>query len=309
MVVLHGLVPGTGWECSGRQDVLVMSLGLISAVAAAAPPVVVVESKVEQFRVAAKAAESHLSNAVEVEPSAPDLEAKLQGAPVVVAVGRRALTAAREHAGNATIVFCMVLGVTQNDLSGTITGVPLEADPSAALTDLREVLPQAHKVGVVYDPAASALWVDRARKAADNAGLQLVLKAVLGGAQARDAVEGMASGLDALWLPPDPKLYSRELSAYLLGMASERRLPLVGFLESFTQAGALASVSPNYADTGDRAGKLAAELLAKPAEKRVPAPPPVYAPGDLSLNLNTARALGVEVPPEAVARAGTHVFR
>jgi len=289
--------------------VLVMSVGLIAAVAAASPPVVVLETKVEQFRVAAKSAEAHLPNAVEVEATAPDLEAKLQNAPVILAVGRRALNAAREHAGNTPVVFCMVLGVTKADFSTAVTGVPLEADPGAALAELRQVLPSAHKVGVVYEAAASALWIERARSAADAAGIQLVVKAVSGGGQARDAMESMAGNLDALWLPPDPKLYSRELSAYLLQQASERRLPLVGFLESFTEAGALASVSPNYADSGDRAGRLAAELLAKSVEKRVPVPPPVYAPGDLSLNLNTARALGIEVPAGAVQRAGNHVFR
>jgi putative ABC transport system substrate-binding protein len=283
--------------------------GPLLAVAVQAAPLVVVEGKVEQYRTAAAAVAARLPDAAQVEPADPALADKVHAASVVVAVGRNALAAAKAQAGKKPVVFCMVLGVTEGDFSDSVTGVPLESDPKEMLGRIRAVLPKAKTVGVVYDPKQSGMLIERAKAAASAAGLTLTLKPVSGGAAARDAYDEIASSVDALWLPPDPKLYSRELSTYLLTSASERRLPLFGFLESFTRAGALASVSPNYADVGDRAGQLAATIAAKPEAKQLPVPGPVYAPGDLSLNLSTARALGLEIPQAAVASAGSHVVR
>ena len=279
-------------------------LGMLAAALAGSAPVVVVESHVSQYRTAAKAAETHLPGAVEVEPADEALAAKLAGAPVVVAVGRKALSAARARAAtDAVVVFCMVLGVTSADLGPASTGVPLESDPRVTVARIRQIAPAAKRVGLIYDPAGSALFVERARAAAAEAGLTLVATSVAGPAQVKGSAESMAGKIDALWLPPDPRVYTRELSAYLLGFASERKLPLFGFLESFTEAGALASMSPDYADIGDRAGKLAAEIAARPAASHLPVPPLAYAPGDLSINLNTAQALGLEIPASAQATA------
>jgi ABC-type uncharacterized transport system substrate-binding protein len=108
--------------------------------------------------------------------------------------------------------------------------------------------------------------------------------------------------------PPAPPLVNKEIFAYLLSVTAERRLPLFGFLDGFTQKGALASVSAEYADQGERAGKLAAEILSRPEGKRLPVPPPVFSPGRLTVNLKTAAFLGIEISEKARPDA-KHVYR
>jgi putative ABC transport system substrate-binding protein len=283
--------------------------GVSALVLAAGGPVVVIEAGVEPYRVAAAAAEQRLAGARELDPADPELADKLKDATVVLAVGRKALKAAREHVAGKPVVFCMVLGVNRVDLSGTVTGVPLEADPAQVLTRIREVAPKVKKVGMVYSPAQSGYYLERARAAATAQGVTLVLAPVTDAGAARDAVDAMVGKIHALWLPPDPKLFSQELSAYVLGQAAENKLPLFGFGEGLTAEGALGAVSPDFADVGDRAGKLAAAIAAKPEGQRIPVPPPEYAPGALSLNLRSAGALGIDVPAEVVGRAGAHVVR
>jgi len=276
---------------------------LLPVLALAGAPVVVLESGVAPYRIAAQAAEKQLPGAIEVSPDDPALAAKLKDAPVVVAVGRPSLKAARAHVSAKPVIFCMVLGVTRVDLSGMVTGIPLEPSPNELLHRIRTVVPNAKNVGVVYDPHQSGYYIERAKTSAGAEGLTLYVAPVKDGAAARDAVDAMLGKVDALWLPPDVKLFTRELSTYILAKASENRLPLFGFLETYTDDGALAAVSSNYADAGDRAGKLAAQLAAKPEGERLPVPPPSYAPGDLSINLRTARALGIDVPQVALAGA------
>jgi len=228
---------------------------------------------------------------------------------VVVAVGRKSLKAAREHVSARPVVFCMVLGVTRVDLSGTVTGVPLEADPAAVLDQILTVLPHAKHVGLIFDPHASGFYLEHARAAAAAKGITLVLAPVSKGTEARDAVESMIRKIDVLWLPPDPKLFTEELATYVVSEAAENKLPLMSFVESHTAQGALAAVSASFSDVGDRAGQLAASIAALPEEKRLPVPPPVYAPGELSLNLKSANALGVDMPPDALSHAGSRVYR
>jgi len=168
------------------------------------------------------------------------------------------------------------------------------------------VYPAGRRVGVIYNPEASGRYLVEAQRAAKAAGILLVAEPVSEASGVKEAVARMLGRIDLLWLPPDPRLFSRDLFAYLLSFSLERKLPLVGFLESFTQAGALASISADYADVGERAGKLASAASREGFQR-----PPgglAYAPGVLSLNLKIARALGVDVPARAIAQA-RKVFR
>jgi putative ABC transport system substrate-binding protein len=95
---------------------------------------------------------------------------------------------------------------------------------------------------------------------------------------------------------------------YLLVTTLERKIALFGFLDSFTQAGALASISPDYAEIGRRAGRLAQDIFSKPEAARLPVPAPQAGPGALTVNLKTARQLGLDVPQSALGKA-RQVFR
>ncbi|HWE26966.1 MAG TPA: ABC transporter substrate binding protein, partial [Polyangia bacterium] len=107
----------------------------------------------------------------------------------------------------------------------------------------------------------------------------------------------------ALWLMPDPRLISAEMFNFLLVFTLEHKIALFGFLDSFTQAGALASIAPDYGDIGRRAARIAADLAQKPPEARLPVPPPVGAGGVLSVNAKTAKRLGLDIPPSALGKA------
>ena len=267
----------------------------------------VFEPAVSQYRQAVSGVKQSLPTAIDVDPDVPGSELKLADAPVVVAVGRKSLNFARAHAAARPIVFCMVLGVASADLSRNVTGVPLEPDAKAVLADLHAISSAFLRIGFVYNPKTTEVLAAEAVTDAKALGLTLVATPVNGAGELKAAVEKLGA-INALWLPPDPKLFSREVFTLLLSLSAERHIPLIGFLDSLTQAGALASVSPNYADNGVRAGKLAAEILARPDARRLPVPPPVFAPGNLTLNLQTAKALGVEVSPAALA-AATQVIR
>ena len=287
-------------SASTRWAVLALAM---FASPAAAGPVVLSEAKVVQYREAADAARDQLTGSALLELSDPQVEAQLAQASVIVAVGLKALTLAKAKAPNTPVVFCMVLGVGSAMLSDRVTGVPMEPDPGRTLAQIKAVNAAVARVGLIYNPAFSELYAAEARKAAAGMGVTLVTKSVGSASEVTAAAKALAGSIDALWLPPDPRLFPKEVFIFLLGFSAERSLPLVGFIDSFTQSGALMSVSADYADIGRRAGKLAHEVATAPEGKRVPVPGLVWSTGSLTINTKTAETFGVNVPAAAKGQA------
>jgi putative tryptophan/tyrosine transport system substrate-binding protein len=281
---------------------------LLAAPALAETPVIVTEASVAQFRQAANAAKKHLPGAIEVDPSDPNLGARLAGASVILAVGQNSLAATRRTAPTKPVVFCVVLGMSDALLARNVTGVSLEADPATVLSHMISLHPGLKRLGVIFNPQTNARLMVDMRARAQAHGLELVAAGVSSPSAVKAVYGSMAQRVDAVWLAPDAGLFNREIFRYLLGRTAERRIPLYGFLDSFTEEGALASFAPDYEDIGERAGRMAQQISARDPAQRVPVPEPTYAPGRLSINVKTARALGIEVPDAALTRA-RHVYR
>ena len=84
-------------------------------------------------------------------------------------------------------------------------------------------------------------------------------------------------------------------------LAANSRLPAISESRDFADAGGLMAYGPNIADLARRTGVYAAKILkgAKPADLPVEQPTKI----ELIINLKTAKAIGLTVPPSLLARA------
>ena len=114
------------------------------------------------------------------------------------------------------------------------------------------------------------------------------------------AFEALKGRAEALYVMPDPVMFTHRLRINTLALGA--RLPTMHSLREYVEASGLISYGPNLSDQLRRAGRLRRQNFAR---ARKPADLPVEQPTkfDLVINLTTAKALGLNVPPTLLARA------
>ena len=187
---------------------------------------------------------------------------------------------------------------------GNVTGVTwLQAElVSKRFQLLKETLPRAVGVGVLRNPgdAAAGEQYSLGVEAARRLRLEVHDYHVSGTDQLQQALERAAGERpDALFVVPDSRIVTyRKIIA---DEALKQRIPCFSSYRGFVDAGALMSYAADLTDLYRRGAAFVARLLqgARVAELPVEQPSRFQ----LVLNLRTARALGLTIPPSLLLRA------
>ena len=186
---------------------------------------------------------------------------------------------------------------------GNVTGVTaLHTDLTGKRLELlKEILPKLTRVAFLSHVAnpGHAQYVREAELAARTLGVQLQVLPVRGPDDFEEAFR-RARGAGALVQVDDAMLTAN--LAKLIELAARYRLPAIyGDATTDVQAGGLMSLGPNYSDLYRRAATYVAKILkgAKPGELPIEQPTRF----DLVINLKTAKALGLTIPPSLLGRA------
>ena len=196
------------------------------------------------------------------------------------------------------------LVTTFNNPGGNITGLTIIANELVPkrlnlLYDLDPGIRNAASVVSPESPTAD-VEIDSGRAAASNTGRPFfVFKA--SSESEIDAAFASASEqqVHALVISPDPFFMTRR--AQIVGLAANRKMLVMYAFREFVDDGGLMSYGPNLANAYHEAGVYAGRILK--GEK--PADLPVMQPTkfELIINLKTAKALGLTVPPNLLALA------
>jgi putative ABC transport system substrate-binding protein len=233
----------------------------------------------------------------------PRVIAAVGGSPVAIAAKAATSTIPVVFSAGADPV---ALGLVRNPArpDGNLTGVTLWAPALDAkrLDLLRQMVPRARKVALLTNPGnPGAVEEQRAMAAASGPlGIQLLTLEVTSSGDLERAFEKLPAGeVDALAVVGDAFLISRR--DRIVALASLRRLPAIYPAREFADNGGLASYGTRWADMYRIAGSQAGRLLKgdKPADLPVQRPT-TY---ELVINLHTAKALGLTLPPALLSRA------
>jgi putative ABC transport system substrate-binding protein len=167
---------------------------------------------------------------------------------------------------------------------------------------LHELLPKAAVIGLLVNPSFST--TEEAATNAHAAAAAFGIKVVLAEAVAeRDFESAFAAlvqqGAQALLVAPDP--YFNSQATTLVALAARHALPAIYQLREYVAAGGLMSYGTNLSDVWRLGGTYVGRILK--GERAADLPVQQSTRVELVINLATAKALGIDVPPTLLARA------
>jgi putative ABC transport system substrate-binding protein len=213
-------------------------------------------------------------------------------------------------AGSDPIKFGLVASVSRP--GGNATGVSLvtTALVRKRLELLHELSPNVSTVAMLLNPGSTSFQFEQkvaaesereeTAAAAQIAGLKLLIVEASTEAELEPGFASVVEkGAGALLVSADPFFTDRR--ALIVALAQRHKLPAVYPWRQFAAAGGLASYGPSISQAYRQVGVYAGRILkgAKPADLPVQKPTTF----ELVLNMPTARALGLAISPEMIARA------
>ena len=233
-----------------------------------------------------------------------------QQVDVIVGTTAVAVAAAQKATNSIPIVMCPVsdpvaLGFVTSlrQPGGNITGINIQIEESMGkrMQLLREMVPKAARIAFIWSASLGGkLQLDAAVIAARQLGVQL-LDFQVGTAEALPAaLEAAVKGRTGAVMVAQTA-FNFGLRAQMTALALKHRLPSMFALPANADAGGLMSYGPNDKEYY----RQAAVFVDKIFKGRTPAELPVEQPlkWELVINMKTAKALGITVPPVVLLQA------
>ncbi len=246
----------------------------------------------------------------------PDLAAELVRLKVdiiVAAVGTPAAAAAKNATKTIPIVMMAVGDPVGTGLiaslarpGGNVTGLSYSVGLEIVgkqLELLKETVPKVRRVAILSNPAnpAHTLWIREVNVAARSLGVQLQLLEARGPHDFDGAFAAMAKErVGALLVLADAAIFTLHRTR-LADLAARSRLPAAYGTREIVEAGGLMSYGPSLRDFYRHIATFVDKILkgAKPGDLPVEQPTTF----EFVINLKTAKALGLTIPPSLLQRA------
>jgi len=244
----------------------------------------------------------------------PELAADLVRRKVtLIAATGGAATGIAAKTATATIPIVFVSGgdpvnlglvASLNRPGGNITGVVSFGVPLGAkrLELLQLLLPDAKSIALLVNPTTPSAETELrdSQAAAESIGLQMLVQNASNEHELDAAFTNLVQQRAGALLVGADGFFNGQRHN-IAGLAARHSIPTMYELREFVMAGGLISYGPSFSDLYRQAGVYAGRILKgeKPADLPVQQP----AKFELVINLKTAKALGLTVPPSLLARA------
>lgn len=188
-------------------------------------------------------------------------------------------------------------GLIGNNITGITDIVPIEKQ----LKLIKNLLPTAKKIGVVYNTSEenSLIMLKMLKKESIKYGYEIVEKGITNINEIGQAMDIILKEVDVFYTPTDNLIVSA--TPLVLAKAKENKIPVIGCIEEQVKQGALATETISYRNSGYQAGKIAIEILNGKEPKDIPIK--TLEDTILLINKKSMVELGIKLPEELRKKA------
>jgi putative tryptophan/tyrosine transport system substrate-binding protein len=228
---------------------------------------------------------------------------------VIVTTGA-AVVAAKQATSTIPIVFAVAVDPLGTGLvsslgrpGGNVTGLSLQQSDLVGkrLELFREIVPGFRRLGLManVDYPAAAREMGQVRELASTLNMEVTTLEIQQAKDIEFVFDGLHRRLDVLYVVVDPLIFVNRLRLNTLALAA--RIPTAFGRREYIEAGGLMSYGPNFPDLYRRAAEIVDKILRGTRPADIPVEQPTKF--DLVINLKSAKALGLDVPPTLLVRA------
>ncbi|WP_333653134.1 ABC transporter substrate-binding protein [Lacrimispora sp.] len=225
------------------------------------------------------------------------------GSDLILAIATPAAQAVANATSDIPVLLTAVTDPAGSDLvdsndtpGGNVSGTSDLTPVKEQITLLKQILPEAKTVGILYCSAESnsEIQAAMAREAIENEGMTAVEYTVSNSNEIQTVVTSMIGKVDAIYAPTDNVIAAGMATVAMV--ANENGLPIICGEEGMVNAGGLATYGIDYYELGYLTGQQAVKILMEGAD--ISTMPIEYLPLEkckLSVNEETAELLGIDV--------------
>lgn len=193
------------------------------------------------------------------------------------------------------------LAVSETENMEGVTGVSDKLPVEAQLKMIRELLPDAKTIGIIYSTgeANSVSTIEDYKKLAPQYGFEIVESGVTKKAEVAQAADVLLSKVDCISNMTDNTVVSA--LAVVLDKAKDKNIPVFGSEEEQVANGCIASAGLDYKSLGVQAGEMAARVL--DGEDISGIPFETLKESKITINKAEAERLGITIPESMAATA------
>jgi ABC-type uncharacterized transport system substrate-binding protein len=229
---------------------------------------------------------------------------------VIVTSGTPQVLAAKQATSVIPIVFATAGDPVANGLvaslarpGGNVTGLSLQSNDTAGkrLELLREVVPTLRRLAILANVGNpfSVLELSEAHAAARAVGLEVDTLEIRRPEDIAPAFEALKGRAEALYVCTDGLVNANRIRINTFALGA--RLPTMHGYRDYVEAGGLMSYGANLPDLWRRSADLVDKILHGAKAGDIPVEQPTKF--DLTINLTTAKTLGLKIPATLLARA------
>jgi putative tryptophan/tyrosine transport system substrate-binding protein len=228
----------------------------------------------------------------------------------VIVTGGTTVSTVMQATADIPIIFAIAIDPVGGGLvaslarpGGNVTGLSVQQTDLVGkrLELLREVVPHLRRLAILFDVGypSAVLEVGEVKATARTLGLEVTPLEIRRAEDITTAFEALKAPADALYVVVDALVIANRTR--LITLALGARLPTIFNIRELVQAGGLMSYGPDYSDQFRRTAELVDKILRGTKPSDIPVEQPTKF--EFVINLTTAKALGLTLPPTLLARA------